>query len=72
MYQPELKNKCHYPSFGYAHIAFSLGSKKKVDQLTEQLSVDDYPIASMPRITGEGQWFLCFFLFSLFLLDIII
>tara|TARA_Y100001935_G_C17089890_1_gene400635 strand:- start:167 stop:433 length:267 start_codon:yes stop_codon:yes gene_type:complete len=31
VYQPDLKNKCPYPSFGYVHIAFSLGSKQKVD-----------------------------------------
>ena len=27
---------------GYAHIAFSVGSKEKVDELTEKLRADGY------------------------------
>ena len=37
---------------GYAHIAFSLGSKGKVDQLTEKLKNDGFAVLSGPRTTG--------------------
>ena len=46
-------------SFGYAHIAFSLGSKEKVDTLTRQLKEDGYPVLSGPRTTGDGYYESC-------------
>ena len=39
---------------GYAHIAFSLGSKEKVDALTKRLKTDGYEIVSGPRTTAMG------------------
>ena len=45
---------------GYAHIAFSLGSKEKVDALTEKLKTDGYRIVSGPRTTGDGYYESCF------------
>ncbi|MCR5558490.1 MAG: VOC family protein [Butyrivibrio sp.] len=44
---------------GYAHIAFSVGSKKKVDELTDQLREDGYEIVSGPRTTGDGYYESC-------------
>jgi len=44
---------------GYVHIAFSVGSKEKVNQLTERLRVDGYTIASEPRATGDGYYESC-------------
>ena len=44
---------------GYAHIAFSLGSKEKVDALTERLKTDGYEIVSGPRTTGDGYYESC-------------
>ena len=44
---------------GYAHIAFSLGSKEKVDALTEQMKSDGYEIVSGPRTTGDGYYESC-------------
>lgn len=44
---------------GYAHIAFSIGSKKKVDELTEQFRADGYEVVSGPRITGDGYYESC-------------
>lgn len=41
------------------HIAFSVGSKKKVDELTEQLSKDGYKVISGPRTTGDGYYESC-------------
>ena len=45
--------------FGYAHIAFSTGSKDTVDKLTAKLSADGYPILSWPRTTGDGYYESC-------------
>lgn len=44
---------------GYAHIAFSVGSKERVDELTEQLRADGYEVVSGPRITGDGYYESC-------------
>ncbi|MGD9581525.1 MAG: VOC family protein [Vampirovibrionia bacterium] len=45
--------------FGYAHMAFRLGSKEKVDKLTEQFKQDGYKIAGYPRTTGDGYYESC-------------
>ena len=42
--------------FGYAHLAISLGSKDKVDQLTTQFQKDGYQILDGPRTTGDGYY----------------
>lgn len=42
--------------YGYAHIAFSTGSKTAVDELTEKLRLDGYSIVSEPRTTGDGYY----------------
>ena len=44
---------------GYIHIAFSVGSKEKVDQLTFQLKKDGYDVISGPRTTGDGYYESC-------------
>lgn len=44
---------------GYAHIAFSTGSKEKVDALTARLKADGYKVISGPRTTGDGYYESC-------------
>ena len=44
---------------GYAHVAFSAGSKEKVDELTELLRADGYEVVSGPRTTGDGYYESC-------------
>lgn len=44
---------------GYAHIAFSVGSKEKVDALTAELKADGYEVVSGPRTTGDGYYESC-------------
>lgn len=44
---------------GYIHIAFSVGSKEKVDELTTRLKGDGYEVLSGPRITGDGYYESC-------------
>ena len=44
---------------GYAHLAFSVGSREKVDELTYQLEADGYSVISGPRVTGDGYYESC-------------
>ena len=44
---------------GYAHIAFSLGSKEKVNELTERLRCAGYEVVSGTRTTGDGYYESC-------------
>lgn len=41
---------------GYIHIAFSVGSKERVDELTAVLQADGYKVVSAPRTTGDGYY----------------
>lgn len=41
---------------GIAHIAFSVGSKDKVNKLTEIIRKDGYKIIGEPRFTGDGYY----------------
>ena len=45
-----------YAGLGWAHIAISLGTKEKVDALTEKLRDDGFHIFGEPRITGDGYY----------------
>ncbi|MCR5623337.1 MAG: VOC family protein [Treponema sp.] len=44
---------------GYIHLAFSVGSKEKVDELTARLKNDGYEVLSDPRTTGDGYYESC-------------
>ena len=44
---------------GYIHLAFSTGSREKVDKLTKKLKDDGYEILSGPRTTGDGYYESC-------------
>jgi lactoylglutathione lyase len=44
---------------GYIHIAFSVGSKERVDELTKRIENDGYRVISQPRITGDGYYESC-------------
>ena len=44
---------------GFIHIAFSVGSKEKVDELTEMLKAAGYDVVSGPRTTGDGYYESC-------------
>ena len=60
MTKPELSDSGDFLNrFGYAHIAFSVGSKETVDALTQKLKVDGYPLISGPRTTGDGYYESC-------------
>ncbi|MBQ8881037.1 MAG: VOC family protein [Oscillospiraceae bacterium] len=60
MTKPDLTDSGDFLNrFGYAHIAFSVGSKENVDALTAQLKKDGYPVISGPRTTGDGYYESC-------------
>ncbi|WP_270426710.1 VOC family protein [Fusobacterium mortiferum] len=44
---------------GLIHLAFKVGSKEKVDMLTEKLAQAGYKILSGPRTTGDGYYESC-------------
>lgn len=44
---------------GFIHIAFSVGSKEKVDELTARMKADGYEVVSGPRTTGDGYYESC-------------
>lgn len=44
---------------GFIHLAFSVGSKEKVDELTSRLKNDGYEVLSGPRTTGDGYYESC-------------
>ena len=44
---------------GYIHLAFSVGSREKVDALTKRLEEDGYKVVSGPRVTGDGYYESC-------------
>lgn len=41
---------------GYAHLAFSVGSREDVDRLTARLDDAGFQVASPPRLTGDGYY----------------
>lgn len=55
---------CHRPdivegnkdTFGFTHLAFSLGSKEEVDRMAYYLQDQGFPIQNGPRTTGDGYY----------------
>ena len=44
---------------GYSHLSISVGSKEKVDDLTERLEAEGYHVECEPRATGDGFYESC-------------
>lgn len=44
---------------GFIHLAFSVGSKEKVNSLTERMKADGWEVVSGPRTTGDGYYESC-------------
>lgn len=60
MSKPEMEyNEKTLTRTGYAHIAFALGSKETVDELTAKMKKDGYIVVSGPRTTGDGYYESC-------------
>lgn len=60
MNKPEMDNAAKTLNrTGFIHLAFSVGSKEKVDELTARLKNDGYEVVSGPRTTGDGYYESC-------------
>jgi len=60
MTRPHLAEQGQAPfQVGYAHAAFSLGSREAVDALTARLAAAGYAVLSGPRVTGDGYYESC-------------
>ncbi len=60
MTAPELVQKSDaLKRTGFIHLAFTLGCKQKVDELTKQLQNDGFIVTSGPRTTGDGYYESC-------------
>ncbi|MBC5687768.1 VOC family protein [Mediterraneibacter sp. NSJ-55] len=60
MNKPQLEDEAKpLARTGYIHMAFSVGSKEKVDFLTQQMKNDGYEVVSGPRTTGDGYYESC-------------
>ncbi|MCM1024349.1 MAG: VOC family protein [Prevotella sp.] len=44
------------PLGGFHHIAFSVGTKEAVDELTERLRSGGFSVTGEPRVTGDGYY----------------
>jgi len=57
MYKPSVCNPNEKAEhLGITHIAFTLGAKQAVQELTETLRADGYTVAGEPRTTGDGYF----------------
>lgn len=56
MHNKHINSQATDLQFGFAHIAFSVGSICQVDELTEALRNDGYRIVGEPRTTGDGYY----------------
>ena len=60
MSRPDMRDDEKSPyRTGYAHVAFSLGSREQVDELTERIKAAGYEVMSGPRTTGDGYYESC-------------
>jgi lactoylglutathione lyase len=53
---PDSKDDIYEQFTGLIHFAISVGSKEKVDVLTETLRKDGFEIIGEPRTTGDGYY----------------
>jgi Lactoylglutathione lyase and related lyases len=56
---PDNLNDSENQYIGLIHIAFSVGAREKVDELTERLRSAGYRVVSEPRCTGDGFYESC-------------
>jgi lactoylglutathione lyase len=41
---------------GFTHLAIAVGSEQLVDELTQRIKDDGYPVLDGPRRTGDGYY----------------
>jgi lactoylglutathione lyase len=53
---PNNANDVNKQAIGLIHSAMSVGSKEKVDELTEKIREAGYAVLGEPRLTGDGYY----------------
>lgn len=53
---PEKLNQGGLQHMGLIHFAMSVGTKEKVDSLTEKLRTDGFKVIGEARVTGDGYY----------------
>ena len=56
MFRPDIEDHPKKEITGITHLAMSVGSKEKVNELTELFRKDGYAIVGEPRTTGDGYY----------------
>ena len=56
MKRKDIEERINKEILGLAHVAFKMGSKEKVNELTEIFRKDGYKIIGEPRTTGDGYY----------------
>lgn len=56
MSRPDVDRDAEHGSLGWAHAAFTLGSREAVDELAARLREDGVPVINGPRTTGDGYY----------------
>lgn len=51
-----IDNEPNLDIIGYAHMAFSVGSEERVNELTKTLKDAGYSLLNGPRFTGDGYY----------------
>ncbi|RCX09075.1 lactoylglutathione lyase [Anaerobacterium chartisolvens] len=62
MSTPTVQGKCGTggkPLCGYAHLALSVGSRERVNEVTELIRLSGYTVTGEPRMTGDGCYESC-------------
>lgn len=53
---PQTKDDVYNQFTGLIHFAVAVGSKEKVDEMTEQFRKDGFEVLDGPRFTGDGYY----------------
>ena len=56
MKRKDIEERIYKEILDLAHLAFKVGSKEKVNELTEIFREDGYKIIGEPRTTGDGYY----------------
>lgn len=56
MKRKDIEERIYKEILGLAHLAFKVGSKEKVNELTEIFRKDGYKVIGEPRTTGDGYY----------------
>ncbi len=56
MHQPDISEFIENSKLGLAHFAISVGTKEKVNALTELIRENGYDVLGQPRTTGDGYY----------------